>query len=231
MLKVVARFPEETGALESALPLVEVRDLWPEIFLGGAFFGLGHAATCLVETWPQSRRLLGDAPRLASYYAAVRGSGRGSVRPAWIGAGAVLSYELSERDLQGLSRGLAQLGELLLAAGALEVVPAVRGAGAVRTPEQARRWRDETLPRRGLGLTTVHAFSSCPSGEDRARCAVDSGGRVFGTENLFACDASILPDSPGMNPQGSVMALAHRNATRFARDPISLGEDDGRSPS
>jgi choline dehydrogenase-like flavoprotein len=52
-------------------------------------------------------------------------------------------------------------------------------------------------------------------GERADRCAVDSYGRVHGYENLFVSDASVLPDSPGVNPQGSVMAVARRNAQHF----------------
>jgi choline dehydrogenase-like flavoprotein len=32
---------------------------------------------------------------------------------------------------------------------------------------------------------------------------------------VFVNDASLLPDAPGVNPQGSVMAVAIRNARRF----------------
>jgi choline dehydrogenase-like flavoprotein len=61
----------------------------------------------------------------------------------------------------------------------------------------------------------VHAFSSCPIGERADRCAADSYGRVHGWNNLHINDASMLPDSPGVNPQGSVMAFARRNARHF----------------
>jgi choline dehydrogenase-like flavoprotein len=61
----------------------------------------------------------------------------------------------------------------------------------------------------------VHAFSSCPMGERRDRCAADSHGRVYGRDNLYVNDSSMLPDSPGVNPQGTIMALARRNALAF----------------
>ena len=77
------------------------------------------------------------------------------------------------------------------------------------------RWMDQRLPKSALGLTTVHAFCSCPAGEKPDLCAADSFGRVYGFDNLFLNDASMLPDSPGVNPQGSIMALARRNALRF----------------
>jgi choline dehydrogenase-like flavoprotein len=78
------------------------------------------------------------------------------------------------------------------------------------------RWLDENLPRSLLSLTTVHAFSTCPIGEKVEHCAADSFGKIHGFENLYVNDASMLPDSPGINPQGTIMALARRNALHFA---------------
>jgi choline dehydrogenase-like flavoprotein len=52
-------------------------------------------------------------------------------------------------------------------------------------------------------------------GEDKTRCAVDSFGRVHGFKELHVNDASLLCTAPGVNPQGSIMALARRNALKF----------------
>jgi choline dehydrogenase-like flavoprotein len=86
----------------------------------------------------------------------------------------------------------------------------------IRREIEAVHWLDEMLPRSGLSLTTVHAFSACPIGERMDRCAADSFGKLHHFDNVYVNDASMLPDSPGVNPQGSIMALARRNAIRFA---------------
>jgi len=138
------------------------------------------------------------------------------VRPAVLGDGStVLRYELADEDVVSLSNGLARLAAMLLAAGAEEVLPSVQGMAPIKTQKGAIHWLDARLSRKTLGLTTVHAFSSCPIGERADRCAADSYGRVRGWDNLRINDASMLPDSPGVNPQGSVMAFARRNALHF----------------
>jgi choline dehydrogenase-like flavoprotein len=216
MLKVAAVFPEVIDAQDSVLPLLQVKEFWPEISMGGAFFTPGHLAMLLSDNWLETRGAMGDYRNMASYYVAVRGSGQGSVRPSLIGdGGPILRYELSEEDRINLSKGLARLAALLLAAGATHVHPTVQGLPTIRSEVEAIRWLDERLPRSALSLTTVHAFSSCPIGERRDRCAADSFGKVHGYQNLYVNDASMLPDSPGVNPQGSVMALARRNALHF----------------
>jgi choline dehydrogenase-like flavoprotein len=66
---------------------------------------------------------------------------------------------------------------------------------------------------------TIHLFSSCPMGEDKRRCVADSFGRVHGQEELYIADASLLCTAPGVNPQGSIMAFARRNALHFLGRP------------
>ena len=55
-------------------------------------------------------------------------------------------------------------------------------------------------------------------GEAPDSSPVDSFGRLHGYSNLFVNDASLLCTAPGVNPQGSIMALARRNALHFSKD-------------
>lgn len=216
MLKVAARFPETIDAHQSVLPLLQVKEFWPDVSLGGAFFTPGHLALGLSDNWPETSDRMQRFRNMASYYVAVRGEGRGWVRPSKLGDGATLiHYDVGPGDLKNLSQGLARLCTLLLAAGAEEVLPAVRGMASITSEDEAIRWLDEALPKANLSLTTVHAFSSCPIGERSEKCAADSFGKLRRYENLYVNDASVLPDSPGVNPQGSVMAFARRNALHF----------------
>lgn len=217
MLKIAARFREEINAQESVLPLLQVKEFWPEISLGGAFFTPGHLAMALSENWTQTREHMRDYRKMAIYYVGVRGTARGRVRPALLDEdSSSIRYNLSHEDRLNLSKGAARLATLLLAAGAEEVYPGVYGLASIRSEVEAVRWLDEELPAKNLALTTVHAFSTCPIGERAERCGADSFGKVRGFENLYVNDASMLPDSPGVNPQGSIMGFARRNAIHFA---------------
>jgi choline dehydrogenase-like flavoprotein len=48
-------------------------------------------------------------------------------------------------------------------------------------------------------------------GENKDLCVVDSFGKLHGFDNIYINDASILPSSPGVNPQGPLMAITLRN--------------------
>ena len=51
MLKVAALFDEEINAQDSVMPMVQVKEFWPDISLGGSFFTVGHLAMNLSENW------------------------------------------------------------------------------------------------------------------------------------------------------------------------------------
>ncbi|MBX3073575.1 GMC family oxidoreductase [Candidatus Obscuribacterales bacterium] len=216
MLKVSALFDEEIDAHKSVMPVLQVKEFWPDIQLGGSFFSTGQLAMNLSDNWTESQHLMRDYRKMATYNVAVRSTGYGSVRPARFGSEyAILRFELSDVDIRNLSQGLARLASLLLRAGAKSVHPCIQSLPAITSELDAVKWLDENLSRSSLSLTAVHAFSTCPMGERRDRCAVDSYGKVFGFENLFVNDASMLPESPGINPQGTIMAIARRNVLNF----------------
>jgi len=215
-LKVVARYPEPVGAIHNVLPLLQVDEFSPEIVLGGGYNSLGQLAMTLTDQGLAAHALMARPEHLSSYYAGVRGSGLGRVRALRGDApGTSIRYQLTRKDLQNLSLGLARLAQALLAGGAEEVIPSVWGVGPIRSATEAASWLTRQLPRSALNLVTVHAFSSCPLGGRRSHSAADPFGRVWGYENLFLNDASMLPDSPGVNPQGTIIALARQNALHF----------------
>src|SRR6185369_2775658 len=157
-----------------------------------------------------------DWTRMALYYAATRSMGRGSIRVLrGLEDGVVIRYQLSEADQRNLSIGLGRLGELLFAAGAKAVYPSLTGAPILRSAEQCRGLLKQSIPITTMGLSNVHAFSSCPMGENPDVCATDSFGKVHGFRNLYVNDASLIPDAPGVNPQGTTMAIAFRNSEHF----------------
>jgi choline dehydrogenase-like flavoprotein len=90
----------------------------------------------------------------------------------------------------------------------------VTGAVVARSPDDLVLWWD-ALTRNRANLMTVHLTSTVRIGEDRSRTGADSFGRVWGFDNLRVNDASLLPEAPGVNPQGPIMAVVARNSDHF----------------
>jgi choline dehydrogenase-like flavoprotein len=216
MLKVAALFDERFDSHRAPLPVHQIRG-FADLTLGGAVFTPGFLALTLSENWAVNQSVLGDWRKTALYYVSCRGSNRGSVRVFPFGGEPVVRYSLSELDRRNLGAGLARLGEVLFAGGARRLFPALSSPAALESAGECRALGERLIPAASMGLSTVHIFSSCPMGEDPDRAATDSFGKVRGFENLYLGDASLLPDSPGINPQGTVMMIALRNARHFAQ--------------
>ncbi len=152
---------------------------------------------------------------MSIYYAAITSEGRGRVISVRGLRDPIVTYRLTHRDRAMLCSGLARLALLMLEAGADEVYPSYRGAPIVRKRRDLASMQSKFAASRA-SVMTVHLCSTVPMGEDTALCGADSFGRVHGTANVWVNDASLLPTAPGVNPQGTVMALSIRNARRFA---------------
>jgi cholesterol oxidase len=63
-----------------------------------------------------------------------------------------------------------------------------------------------------LYLTTVHPLGGCPMGRGPEEGVVDSCGAVFGHEDLYVADGSVMPGPVGPNPSLTIAALADRFA-------------------
>jgi cholesterol oxidase len=57
---------------------------------------------------------------------------------------------------------------------------------------------------------TAHCLGGCVIGESAAEGVVDSRHRVFGYQNMYVCDGSVVAANLGVNPSLTITALAER---------------------
>ncbi|BBX98369.1 GMC family oxidoreductase N-terminal domain-containing protein [Mycobacterium lacus] len=148
---------------------------------------------------------LDRAPHVATFGAMVADQGVGSVRS--VRGETLIRYDITRADLAKLRVAMAAMGRLLFAAGAVEVLTGLAGAGTVRTPEALQDLLRRSNPR-SLHLAAFHPTGTAAAGSDGQACPVDENGRLRGVDGVWVADASILPSCPEVNPQLSIMALA-----------------------
>ncbi|TCU31321.1 GMC family oxidoreductase N-terminal domain-containing protein [Rhizobium azibense] len=211
-IKATALFDEPVDAHQSRLPLAAITEFMPEQRIGGSVFTPAVFGLSLAEDWTNRGPLMQHWRFCGSYYGMIRPRGVGAVRPLAGMSEPLVRFKLTPEDWMALGQVLTRLGGAMFAAGAREVFPSISGHEGWTGPDQVHEFWDEPLPKAATNLMTVHLFSSCPPGEHRGACAVDSYGRVRGVENLFVADGSLIPEAPGVNPQMTIMALAFRAA-------------------
>lgn len=213
-VKLVALFDDEVNHERMGVPVHQVKEFAPRLSFGCSISSLPHLALALAGQEHSGALLKERWRNLAIYYAMITGPNSGTVRAVPGCTDPLIHYRLAPEDLRDLGAGLRKLARLLLAAGARAVYPAIAGAKPIRG-EGDLSTIPGALDGAGANLMTIHLFSSCPMGDDADRCAVDSLGRVHGAEGLSVHDASVIPTALGVNPQGTVMALARRNTLHY----------------
>ena len=210
MVKVVALFDDEVNQEGDLDPVHQVREFEPELGMGCSISKRPTLALALADRPDALGAVAANWRRMGIYYAQ-GASGRATVRNLPGFRDPLVRVNQGPDELRKLAKGLRLLCEALFAAGARLLYPCVPGYPVLHSPADLDRL-PEVLVAQSSTLTSVHVFASCPMGEDPALSATNSFGRVWGSDGLHIADASLLCGPTTVNPQGTVMAIAHRNA-------------------
>jgi choline dehydrogenase-like flavoprotein len=126
--------------------------------------------------------------------------------------GAEYSFRPSDAELTRLARALKDAGAILFEAGADRVMPATFRYREFDRPAQLDDLEGLLRERGNRSLQTAHPQGGNRMSADRSKGVVDPACRVHGFENLYVCDASVFPTAVTVNPQLTVMAMAHHAA-------------------
>jgi choline dehydrogenase-like flavoprotein len=132
------------------------------------------------------------------------------------------SLRPSDAELTRLAKALKDAGSILFEAGANRVMPATFRYREFDRPGQLDELEGLLKQPRNRSLQTAHPQGGNRMSAERSKGVVDPACRVHGFENLYVCDASVFPTAVTVNPQLTVMAMAHHAATH----PEGLGALD-----
>ncbi len=149
---------------------------------------------------------LDRAHRVATLGAMVADDGVGRVMRGPRGE-ALPRYDITRTDAAKLLVAIEAMGKLLFAAGADEVLTGLPAGASATSVSGLQDVLRQTNPK-SLHLAAFHPTGTAAAGADDQVCPVDEHGRLRGVDGVSVADASILPSSPSVNPQVSIMALA-----------------------
>jgi choline dehydrogenase-like flavoprotein len=139
-------------------------------------------------------------------------AGNAQIKEALTGGPDVV-YTPARADLVKLADALKQLGKILFAGGARRVMVNTWGYDVFTNPAELERLDRICLDPSYITLGTGHPQGGNALSTDPRRGVVGSDFRVHGYDNLYVCDASVFPSSVTVNPQLTVMSLAHYAAS------------------
>ena len=213
-VKAVAEFDEIINYKDMGVPVHQVKEFSPKISFGCSISSKAHLALAMLDNKKYLNLINDKWQNMAIYYAMIKPIGSGKVIKAPFLKDPIVKFNFLQEDLELLSDGLKKLCKILFEAGAINIFPSIRNFGSINNENDIKSIPD-ILSKHETSLMTIHLFSTCPMGENRRKCPVNSYGKLFGYDNIYVNDGSLLPSAPGVNPQGTIMAIARRNIINF----------------
>jgi choline dehydrogenase-like flavoprotein len=146
----------------------------------------------------------------------IEDTSRGRVRRG-PGGRPLITYRVGDHDVARLKRAVEILCRVYFAAGARTVFPLIHGFDELHGEADVARLRGATLHARDFEISAYHPLGTARMGRDPARSVVAPDHQVHDTPGCYVVDGSVVPSSPAVNPQITIMALATRAAGEIAR--------------
>jgi choline dehydrogenase-like flavoprotein len=182
----------------------------------GAFAALDIAAASFTIIGPRLVELLEKYDHLACFGVMIEDHSRGRVRRG-PGGRPLITYRIDDHDTARLKRAAEILARVYFAAGARSVFPMVHGFDELRGEDDLARFRNARLKARDFDLSAYHPLGTARMGRDARSSVVGQDHQVHDTPGLYVADGSVVPTSPAVNPQVTIMALATRAADKIAQ--------------
>lgn len=208
--KFIAKFKEEINRMDMGVPAYQIKS-FKDITLGCSISNKKYLGMGLIENGNFSQ--INEWSKLASYYAMISPKSNGKIFKLPFIKSPVVKFNLSKKDMHLLYFAIEKLGEVLLESGATELYPSVNKNMIISNKLELKQIR--SVARKKLNLMTIHLFSSLRMGGSKKSSATNPYGQLWSHKNIFVNDSSILCDSPGVNPQGTIMAFSKYNVNNF----------------
>ncbi len=182
----------------------------------GAFAPLDIGAASFPLFGPKLISILEHYKQMACFGLMIEDTSRGRVRPG-PGGRPLITYWLNHHDVARLKRAVEILSRVYFAGGAHTVMPLVNGFDEFHSLEDMERFRRAKLTARDFEITAYHPLGTARMGADATKSVVGADFQVHDLPGLYVADGSVVPSSPAVNPQMTIMALATRAAESIAR--------------
>lgn len=174
-----------------------------------------YAAILFSVTGERLMKRMDDIDNIANFGVLVSDTSRGRVRVG-INGYPLISYQLNDHDAERMKFGMLRTAEMVRAAGAKEIYPALNGPMELKTDEDWRAFRERKLTGADLLLTSYHPLGTCRMGRDPNHSVVGLDHETHDIKGLYIVDGSTVSGPLGVNPQVTIMAMATRAADVIA---------------
>jgi len=209
--KFISLFNDKINSIENGVHVHQVKEFSPKISIGCSISSKGMLSVGLNDS--NNLSYISEWEKMSTYYSMISPEGIGSVSNIPFFNSPFVKFSLTKNDYENIYFGMYKLAEILFSAGAKLLFPSVSSNIIIRSMDDLSKIK--ALNKKKLNLMTIHLFSSIPMGGLKNKFPLSPDGYLYDNDSIYVSDGSILCDSPSVNPQGAIMAIARMNALKF----------------
>ncbi len=209
--KFISLFNDKINSRNNGVHVHQVKEFSPKISMGCSISSKGMLSVGLNDC--NNLNYISDWEKMSTYYSMISPEGVGSVSNIPFFNSPFVSFNLTMNDYENIYFGMNKLAEILFSSGAQLLFPSVSSDIVIKSIDDLHKIR--LLDKSKLNLMTIHLFSSIPIGGLKNKFPLSPDGYLYENDSIYISDGSMLCDSPSVNPQGSIMAIARMNAIKF----------------
>jgi hypothetical protein len=177
----------------------------------GVFAPLDLGAASFTMFGPKLISVLEQYNHLAGFGFMIEDTSRGRVRPG-PGGRPLVTYWMNRHDVARMKRGVEILARVFFAGGARSVLSLVHGFDELRSLDDVERFRRAKVTARDFEISAYHPLGTARMGANPKKSVVGPDFQVHDSPGVYIADGSVVPSSPAVNPQLTIMAMATRAA-------------------
>jgi len=162
-------------------------------------------------------KIMNNYQNYSIYYSLINSDSKGRIVKTKLNSDSLVIYNISKKDIKKNIAGIKKLGKILFLGGAKKIYLPCGNIKSLDIISFSSIFEMNTFFKKNKyipELSSIHLFSSVPMGKDE-NSPLDSFGKLKNQSNIYINDASMLPTPTGVNPQGTIMAVAKRNVEKF----------------
>ena len=218
MSKVIVKFPKKINSEGDEINPYQLTEFLPNFIIGSAASGLQFLKISSFVNNELYDEIKKDWEYMAIFHVTFS-LGEGRVYNLPLMKDPIINYKINQADLKIVKDGIKKLCQLLIDSGCEYVYPLIAKSKKLNKNNYLN-FIEEINSLKKINFSSVHIMGGAPMGETDD-CITDSFGKVFGHENLFINDSSLICTKLLKNPQGTVMAIAMRNIKKFIENDIN----------
>ena len=131
-----------------------------------------------------------------------------------------ITYKYHKDDLVLIKKSLKKMVELFFSLNIKKILIPLKDYPVINNFDEFLKIEDKNNFFSNIDISSVHGMSSCrmSGNPEKYKTPLDSSGKLFGFKNIYVSDASILPTSPGVNPQQTIASICMQNAYKFCEE-------------